>query len=338
MITYISLAQSSFGQDFIFDHTVLDLRDIEVSSKPVKGTFTVTNTGREDLLILSVMSTCGCTTVDWTRTPVHPGRTAQINIQYSHNGGPGPFEKTVMVQFAGLDGKVNLKVIGEAFETETSEVSGTSGSIGPLKIRSVRLNAGDITPGERKKGYATVFNTSSKDVSLSFTGLTRRMEVTVEPAVIPAGGKGRIWYTVTTSGYDAGYMEFTPVPVIDGQKMSPIIIYASAHHAGARAKAGVDAKIKDAAKEGHTYSNTFTVTNTGNADLVIKKITSVSSKGSEIKAESHSRIIAPGQSTEVAVTGKFKRKGFLDTVSIFTNDPDHPEIRMFVIDSSDKGR
>lgn len=325
-----------FGQDFIFNHTVLDFQDIEVSSKPVKGTFSVTNTGNEDLLILNVVSTCGCTTVDWTRTPIHPGKTGQINVQYTHNGGPGPFEKNVLVQIAGQAERVNLKVIGEAFETDLSEVGNMSDTIGPLKIRSTRLNAGDVTPGEKKKGYATVYNSSNKDVTLSFAETNRRISLEAEPQVIPAGTKAKIWYTVTTSGYDAGYIEFSPVPVVNGKKLSPLIIYASAHHAGAHAWAGVDAKIKVAEINGHDYSGTFTVSNSGDADLVIKRIECDSNKSNEILARAGATVIAPGQSTEIMISGRFKKRRFLDTVTIFTNDASHPEIKMFINDGSNQ--
>lgn len=336
LITHISIAQISFGQYFFFDNTVLDLRDIEVSSKPVNGTFTVTNTGDKDLLILSVASTCGCTTVDWTRTPIRPGRTGRIDIRYTHNGGLGPFEKNVFVRMSDYEGTVNLKVIGEAVETEEPGMSGLRGTIGPLMIRSDRLNAGDVTPGEKKKGYATVYNPTSKDVTLSFSSPSRRLSIGTESQVIPAGSKSRILYTVTTSGYDAGYVEFKPVATIDGRRVSPIIIYASAHNAGARAKAGVDTVFSQANITGHGYLNTFTITNDGEADLVLKRIECPSSRSGRTSAEAGSTVIRPGASTTLTVRGTFRRRGFLDTVRILTNDPDRPELKLFVNDGKNK--
>ena len=59
--------------------------------------FEFTNTGKEPLIIQSCSASCGCTTPDWTRTPVLPGKKGKITVKYNTQGRPGSFNKTVYI-------------------------------------------------------------------------------------------------------------------------------------------------------------------------------------------------------------------------------------------------
>src|SRR5436190_1720705 len=50
--------------------------------------FTFTNTGKEPLIIQRVQPSCGCTTPDWTKEPVAPGKTGMIKASYGTQGRP----------------------------------------------------------------------------------------------------------------------------------------------------------------------------------------------------------------------------------------------------------
>lgn len=45
-------------------------------------TFEFTNTGKADLQLTNVTSTCGCTAPSWPRDPIPPGQSASIKISY----------------------------------------------------------------------------------------------------------------------------------------------------------------------------------------------------------------------------------------------------------------
>ncbi len=59
--------------------------------------FEFTNTGKEPLIIQSCSASCGCTTPDWTRTPILPGKKGKITVKYNTQGRPGSFNKTVYI-------------------------------------------------------------------------------------------------------------------------------------------------------------------------------------------------------------------------------------------------
>lgn len=59
--------------------------------------FEFTNTGKGPLIISNVAASCGCTTPDWTREPIPPGKTGKIKAVYNSQGRPGQFTKQVTV-------------------------------------------------------------------------------------------------------------------------------------------------------------------------------------------------------------------------------------------------
>lgn len=59
--------------------------------------FDYENTGKADLMILSVDASCGCTTPDWSREPVKSGDTKSLKIVFDATGRSGAQRKEVTV-------------------------------------------------------------------------------------------------------------------------------------------------------------------------------------------------------------------------------------------------
>jgi len=57
--------------------------------------FVFTNTGNEPLIINSANASCGCTTPEWPKEPILPGKTGKITVRYNTQGRPGPFTKSI---------------------------------------------------------------------------------------------------------------------------------------------------------------------------------------------------------------------------------------------------
>ena len=74
--------------------------------------FKFTNTGNQPVVIANVQASCGCTTPDWTKTPVLPGKTGTVKAVYNSNGRPGQFSKTVTVTSNATNGNVALAIKG----------------------------------------------------------------------------------------------------------------------------------------------------------------------------------------------------------------------------------
>ncbi len=64
----------------------------------VTYTFQFRNTGTADLLITSVSASCGCTVPKYSRKPVKPGETGEIDIEFNSQGKMGAQRKSIAVR------------------------------------------------------------------------------------------------------------------------------------------------------------------------------------------------------------------------------------------------
>lgn len=60
--------------------------------------FKYTNTGKTPLLINNVKPGCGCTTVNYTKEPVLPGKQGDIEIRFDSKGFSGKQYKVIKVE------------------------------------------------------------------------------------------------------------------------------------------------------------------------------------------------------------------------------------------------
>jgi hypothetical protein len=59
--------------------------------------FKFTNTGTQPLVLQDVRPSCGCTTPDWSKEPIQPGKTGIIHVKYNSTGRPGKFNKSITI-------------------------------------------------------------------------------------------------------------------------------------------------------------------------------------------------------------------------------------------------
>lgn len=73
--------------------------------------FKFVNKGKAPIILNNVKASCGCTSPDWTRTPVAPGETGTIKVAYNTNL-VGAFNKTVTVSSNAKNAQVVLLIKG----------------------------------------------------------------------------------------------------------------------------------------------------------------------------------------------------------------------------------
>ena len=73
--------------------------------------FTFTNKGDAPLLITNVKTTCGCTVPSYSKAPIMPGETGELNIKYDTKR-LGAFTKTITVTSNAEGGNKILKIKG----------------------------------------------------------------------------------------------------------------------------------------------------------------------------------------------------------------------------------
>jgi hypothetical protein len=83
------------AQTISFDKTTFDYGNVKAGSDGHRF-FTVKNTGDKPLIISEVKPACGCTTPEWSKDPILPGKSAQIKVGYN-TGIKGAFNKLIEV-------------------------------------------------------------------------------------------------------------------------------------------------------------------------------------------------------------------------------------------------
>jgi hypothetical protein len=76
--------------------------------------FTFTNTGKADLQLTNVSSSCGCTVPEWPKDPIPPKQSASIKVSYN-TANVGPINKSVFVD-SNAGERVTLSIRGTVIE------------------------------------------------------------------------------------------------------------------------------------------------------------------------------------------------------------------------------
>lgn len=79
--------------------------------KPVTFEFVFTNTGKEPVLITDVKASCGCTTPDYSKSPVKPGEKGIVKAVYNA-AAVGAFTKNVTVTTSADPNPIILTLSG----------------------------------------------------------------------------------------------------------------------------------------------------------------------------------------------------------------------------------
>lgn len=77
----------------------------------VETTFTFTNTGSSDLLILNARGSCGCTVPDYPKnTPIAPGDSADVQVKFDSNNKPNNNNRTVTFTTNTANGREVIRI------------------------------------------------------------------------------------------------------------------------------------------------------------------------------------------------------------------------------------
>ena len=94
------------------DQTVMDFGSFPQSEKQEKS-FVLTNTGKGLLVIQDIVTSCGCTKVEYSKEPVRPGGALEVKVIYEAEQA-AQFMKKVTVYCNTKDSPLRLTVKGNA--------------------------------------------------------------------------------------------------------------------------------------------------------------------------------------------------------------------------------
>ena len=94
-----------------FFETEVDLGE-SMEGDVLEYTFKFINDGKEALVISNILTSCGCTVVDWSRKPIAPGKKGEIKTRFNTQNKAGNQMKTFIVlsNSANYKDEIKLKV------------------------------------------------------------------------------------------------------------------------------------------------------------------------------------------------------------------------------------
>ncbi len=77
--------------------------------------FVFKNSGKSPLVLKAVTPSCDCTTPEWSKDPIMPGKTGKIKVVYDTKE-MGVFNKTITVTSNAVTNKIELTIQGEVYK------------------------------------------------------------------------------------------------------------------------------------------------------------------------------------------------------------------------------
>lgn len=306
---------------------------------PVSAEFTVTNQGDSPMTILSVRPDCGCTSAEWTQTPIAPGAKGKISITYDA-ALLGHFEKQIAVQISHSEKETRLILSGDVVMERKDNAARYPYRIGDIYIDSDNMEFDDVYRGDMPQKALQVYNSGRQSYEPELMHLPKYLTCVSEPQVIRPGRTGRILITLNSNQLRNYGLTQTSIYLsrFQGDRVNSeneIGISAtllpepvSSENVMANApKAQLDSTVLHLGSLGgkKQLKRTVTLTNAGKSTLEINTL-QVYNPG--IRASLAKRTLQPGESTKLKIavhstshTFKGRRR-----VLIITNDPANPKI------------
>lgn len=327
-----------------FESLTHDFGTIAEDGGTVTHTFNYKSTGKSPVIIVTAVSSCGCTTPIYSRKPVNVGESSTIEVTYDPMDRPGKFAKTIQVVIAPHNKKYVLTITGDVTPRQR-----TVEELYPFDMGSgLRLSANYyplslIEQGERRETQVKYINTSKRELKVGLRPEVKSGMLSIQfPSTIAAGEEG-----VATVAYDMeahkgfyGAMSDKYFVDING-KESKYKLMVNAH---AVDSFGYEERTRPAIanfstriiklgelKRGRSSSKqSLTIENSGVGQLIIRDVEHGEGLSSSIKAGA---TVAAGYDRQFTIglnTKGMKLGTFSKYVTITLNDPDEPRVRIRV--------
>jgi hypothetical protein len=118
-------AASVAGPAITFEESKYDFGSV-VQGGTVDHVFKFKNTGTAPLIISNIGVSCGCTTPEWTKDPVLPGKTGSITAHFNSTGKMGMQNKVLTIESNAAAGSTTVSLVGEVKEGSATAAATTA--------------------------------------------------------------------------------------------------------------------------------------------------------------------------------------------------------------------
>ena len=343
LILFALYALAIRGQEtLVFTPATWDFGTIQEADGPVSHTFTGENRSGKPLVILDVVTSCGCTAPRFSKQPILPGGKTQVTVTYDPANRPGVFSKELTVYSSERKRVASLTVQGSVTPRPKSlEELYPIDAGGGLRLTTTLNAFAYLRPGHPVQGAIGYVNDSRHPLRLELRPLTAsgllRMEA---PTTIAPGERGSIHVSYLLSAEQPRYGTVRDAleVFVDGRSNGTTLVTHGIGVDPVPAEGGKNRphseysenilKFGPVKQTGPICKQALRLTNTGTADLIIRAV-----EGGEHVATNlvPGMRIAPGDSlrVEVVLAPGTQEYGMLNEhLVVVTNDPERPMRRI----------
>jgi hypothetical protein len=323
-----------------FSNTKHDFGNVKEANGPVSHVFTFKNTGNAPLVIQNVETTCGCTSPEYTKEPVQPGKSGIVKATFDPSGRPNYFDKNLTVISNAETNRVVLNIKGNVEAKVLTVEEQYPYAIDKVRFKNNIFELYKVLSTGIRTENMEVINTGPTPAILVFENVPEHINIKADPVSIPAGAKGTISCTYNAAKKkDYGYVTDDITVKIKSIK-GTLTVRAnidedfSALTPAELEKAPVAAAEKtnhqfDKIKKGSKVNATFEIKNDGKTDLIIRKITSDCNC---VQSSIDSNTVKPGKSAtlKLELTANDLGEKFYGT-TVITNAPKQKSLTFYLI-------
>lgn len=344
IITFL-ISSGAFAQEKLrFDPAVWDFGTILETDGRVSHTFTAENVGKEPLVILDVVTSCGCTVPKFSKQPILPGAKTDITVTFDPTNRPGIFDKELWVYSSQREKVATISIRGTVTPRPKSiEELYPVDAGGGLRLSATLCTFAYIYPGKLMQGAVGYVNNSGHTLRLELRPALSSGLLRIDaPREIAPGQRGQInvSYLIPADSPRYGTIRDALEVEVDGHGNGTTLVV---HGIGVDtppsgesprvAKAGISEnfiKFGPVRCSAGICRQGITLSNTGDADLVVRAV-----EGAEHVDVSLTpgQRLAPGDSARMEVTLDPARQEYgvlSDHIVVITNDPARPMRRIRV--------
>jgi len=325
-----------------FDKMVHDFGDIMLKSGKHTHTFNFKNISKQPVVIQTVISSCGCTQPEWTKSPVMPGGSGKIKITFLNDQGPYPFDKSVTVYVSGVARPIVLRIKGVVHDKSKTLKELYPDRFAEAGLRSSVVDLDNIAQGDARSEIIEVANLSQKDIEVGFVPLSKGLNVIVNPSKIRPGAKSQVQITLNTKDeVNWGDTEYNAKVFVNGKEVTGKLLRVFTNIRDNFADlskedlenaplpmAGNSSFDFGKVKAGTEVTTSFKIRNLGKRDLLIHKVDT----GDKKVTAKFVKKIASGEAGNVDIkintADEFGEKGYI--LTLITNSPSRPLVNLVI--------
>ncbi|MBQ6032737.1 MAG: DUF1573 domain-containing protein [Prevotella sp.] len=217
---------SIFLQSFQYDKRIHDFGTIQEKDGKVSHTFLFTNKGSETVTINDVNAWCGCTTAQFTKEPVRPGKTAKVTITFDPDHRPGKFSKEAVLMLNGGKYYTRIWVKGNVIGMKHPVTEDHPYAYGSGLYMSHRvLPFPPMKVGEEKDMRLLIANDNKETITVEFIRRPNNRVLQFPQKIVLKPGESKRIYAHYTIKKNYNYSRYILlIPKVNGKELQPLKI------------------------------------------------------------------------------------------------------------------